>query len=1087
MSRVGLKIGLATAVLLLTVVATMGAVNASSITWSVNTANSTLRTVTPTGYLVSGVNYTAVQVNVTGLASNWTKLYITVQGANTELVNYYLINNGTATNVTVQLNASQSNQTTVVIDSTPSASSYQSPSWVLVELWMFPKVTGTINITAKAYNGTTQVNSTTTTLEAKASDTGSPLPESNVQLKYYDTTTGNVIYMVKFSPVSEYRYNEYPKVLQYDLGSKITIDVYNYVPSSDYNTVIELINLDNGLTAKSFSIAKGVSYGQFVIDTAEIGPGNYTLKISVPGTTSPVWNISDPNAPTNAGAHIIYIKAVTPKISIALKNRITPVAMGDIARFDIKVEGYTGAVTVKVKGPFDGSPKVYTLYFDKTNGTEQIFDVNLSDTSTFKNATAGTWEIDVTAGTTTESLKFDVADVSVKAELPSTAYLSQELTFKGTTNLAETSSSYDAADPNYVYIYVFTPSGNLTKWNASSSEWEITSLTTHDVSTSKDVTNYSLKVPIKSDGSWESTVKLKLNLSWETGSYRIDVVARANKIDNDKFRDVETYYINVKKPKIEFKLDKLTFTNGEDIIIKGTATVSTGTIVHITCTNMKNGLADLLKEVRTKEVTVSVSTDGTWKTDKYHIKDDAARTTYTLKAYIVDSNGNEVCSAYTTISVVKATVNATLSRHELVRGADVTLSGHSPIDTLYVYTDDTNVFDNVAKIPNTNKFLYAGNETLVVKTDANGNFKVTLTVSKTADTGTYTLYVIAPSNTSEVDLSRDAYVQIPVTITEVGFVHVPDKIVITRGGQKDVFVEVNAEPDNVVKVEYKLEGHGIDIKASDNTKFSKWNETENGWWVFTTIYTYYDPNSEQLKPSWQEGYKLLTVGTYDFTIKLYKITSTGGWEEETSVSIPLIVQAVELNVTAPTEVKKGDMLVVTVHENRVGEKAYDNVYVILDLGTKIRKYAVTLNENGTATVEIPTADIDPGTYKLYIRDTMGTELHGTIDDYYDIPPTDAYAKYYKADDDALWVGTVKIVEAAAVTTTVPPTTTVTATVTTTTVPTTTTTVAPTTTVAKTTTVVTTPPPTTTKKTPGFEAIFAIAGLLAIAYLLRRRQ
>ena len=67
---------------------------------------------------------------------------------------------------------------------------------------------------------------------------------------------------------------------------------------------------------------------------------------------------------------------------------------------------------------------------------------------------------------------------------------------------------------------------------------------------------------------------------------------------------------------------------------------------------------------------------------------------------------------------------------------------------------------------------------------------------------------------------------------------------------------------------------------------------------------------------------------------------------------------------------------------------------------------------------------------------------------------------------------------ATATTTVAPTTTV---------ATTTTTVAPTTTVAKTTTVTTTVPPTTTKKTPGFEAIFAITGLLAIAYLLRRRQ
>jgi PGF-CTERM protein len=394
---------------------------------------------------------------------------------------------------------------------------------------------------------------------------------------------------------------------------------------------------------------------------------------------------------------------------------------------------------------------------------------------------------------------------------------------------------------------------------------------------------------------------------------------------------------------------------------------------------------------------------------------------------------------------------------------------------------------------------------MVIKT-SDGEFKVTLVVDKDVDEGTYILYVVASPDGKSFDLSRDPYTMLTVTVIPIGVLKYPSQIEIVRGTEKRIFIEVNGEPGKDVFVCYTLKGHGVKVtKAADPSKdsvsfghdngFTKWNETENGtWWMYVDIYPYYDVENHKLVPSWDRNrpdeVKLLPTGMYDFGIHVYTRDPDSGIFTETSeVSIPLIVKPINLQVDAPSEITKGEDLTIKIKENRVVTTSYDNIYVILDLKTKLRKISrVSLDANGTAEVTIPTADLDPGTYKLYVRDTMGTEK-GRIEDYYDIPPTDSYAKNFSADDDAWWFGEIKIVEAAAPTTTV--TATATATATTTVAPTTTvvttTTVAPTTTVAKTTTVTTTVPPTTTKKTPGFEAIFAITGLLAIAYLLRRRQ
>ncbi len=174
----------------------------------------------------------------------------------------------------------------------------------------------------------------------------------------------------------------------------------------------------------------------------------------------------------------------------------------------------------------------------------------------------------------------------------------------------------------------------------------------------------------------------------------------------------------------------------------------------------------------------------------------------------------------------------------------------------------------------------------------------------------------------------------------------------------------------------------------------------------------------------------------------------------------------------------GNQIKVVIHENRA---YYSNIFVVADAGAKLYKYTVTLNRSGYAVVFIPVEGC--GTYRIYVRDTMGTlrgiSLSQFMNEYYDLNPSSGFAKAIKADDDILVVKTVKVLAEVmpTVTPSVPMSTTPTPAATLTPTPTATSTPIPTPTPTS-----TSIPTSTPKKTPGFEAVLAVACMLA--YFLR---
>ena len=231
---------------------------------------------------------------------------------------------------------------------------------------------------------------------------------------------------------------------------------------------------------------------------------------------------------------------------------------------------------------------------------------------------------------------------------------------------------------------------------------------------------------------------------------------------------------------------------------------------------------------------------------------------------------------------------------------------------------------------------------------------------------------------------------------ECCFSNVPDEIEVTRGDELDIFIKVSCDPDEVT-VTGELEGLGI--KA--NLEFSKWNETYTGGWFYAKIYPFYKAG-EGLIPAGKPD-ELLLPGTYTLTLQLQKAGRTVD-----EVEIPLVISPLELNVKVPSEVLQGDELVVEIYTNRK-ESEYNFVYAILDLKVRVYKYSVSL-ENGFAELRIPTASIMPGSYRIYIRDAMKTlDPKGRdVEEWYDIPPSDAYAREFYAQDDVLVVKEVRV-------------------------------------------------------------------------------
>jgi len=1095
MSGKSLKIGIAAIAILLMTVAAVGAVSAAQ-TFTAN--------VSIVGYGNNTVLFSANNgtYKITSVNISVTNATIVYANASVGTVDKTVLNKGW---INVSLSSNKTDITATL------------------------KVTTSNPVTVKAYYYNSSANPKLVyekTLTLKSVVQVQAISASNLDFKAYDAVNGTEYYEVKLSttPLS-YITTETPNVIEYNYGSTFTLDVTNY-ESSVSGVTVQLKNLYTGAVTTVGTILKDQLYKSFTV--SGLAPGKYAILV-VGGKGLKTWNLSaDPALVANAPPQVILVYNKFPTISITLNNPRTPIALGDAAYFTVKITGVTpkpGQATVpaqfELEGPF-GNPIFFAADYGGNKGTVHYIKIDTENLQVWVDGNtvagpingagkSGDWKLTVTCESSKKSVTFKVEDVSVSANVPSSIVKGQSLTIQGTTNLAETGSVYDLGATNEILVSIYAPGANNP-------------LPQYD----------NLVAYVKSDGTWKLTTSFKPELNWQTGSYKVEVTAIATATQTD----TETYYITVNNPTLTLNLAK-EYYRGESLYIQGTSNLGAGARIQITVyggelanggyllvpsVDQPNTLPTGAQAANGNEIlTVYTSADGSWQTSKLYINPEAPRTTYTVVAKLLDENGNPVdgVSATGTINVVKPTLTAKLSMTNVVRGAKVTLSGTSPIDTIFLLTSDKNVFDNVGEIQTTDQGTRndpAPHTPMVIKTiSGSDTFKVTLTVEDNARYDTYTLYVIASPDGQTYDLAKDPYVQLTVTVIPAGIIYAPDTFTITQGSAKKLFIEVNAKPNDVIYVGYSLKGHGVDIttnwdqnflKFDSNNGFTKWNETANGtYWMFVTIYPYYDIDNKELVSSYNNPTvdKLLPVGLYELTLHVYTQDPDhpGTYVESQTKTITMDVQPVVMAVTCPSEVVVGQPINVTIHENRVNCNQYDNIYVVMDLGTKLRKYmGIALNESGYAVVSIPTGDITPGTYKIYVRDTMGTfvpppnnpnfGITQFITDYYNLSPTSGYAKAFKADDDVLVVKTVKILASPEnVTPTPTPTATATPTPTPTPTPkpTATPTPKPTATPTPTPTATPTPTPTPTpkKKTPGFEAVFAIAGLIAVAYLLRRRE
>jgi PGF-CTERM protein len=823
-------------------------------------------------------------------------------------------------------------------------------------------------------------------------------------------------------------------------------------------------------------------------------PGYYNVRIEVyDGTTLKDYLVLT-NTQYTCGLYIFKREVTTlPQVSISIKG--SPVVKGDAIYFDVSVSNLPANATTlwTILGPSE--MKISGTFADPSGGLVKL-ETDKYIKSPY-NMHSGTYKFVVIVkdeyGNTLTIVgqTFEVVDISIDLLSPTEGKVGQKLKLEGTTNVADTESIYDADRPNEVYIEVTRPQGDPIG---------------------------SIIVPVRNGVfKWPGVITL---LPWyETGSYkvyiRVDVSANSS--------DDATFYFTVTEPAMEFTLAKQSYIRSEGIYLEGNVEVSEWNIaaIFVYCKEDPelNDLFDY-QELLTKYsgyyikmrppgesrdywgIIIPINVGYNFKSQKLHINKTAEKKTYTLVGvlgYYADGVGDVSTftltdyTMVTSIRVVKETLVASLSQSKVTRGEEIKLSGEAVLSKVYVFTDRENILVGVPKIPRDDNPFTASevDGSLYPISVKDGKFETILRVGEDRTfvrPDTYLIYVIEPADQTEgpdqvFDPTEDPMAILSLTVVEFAFEKWPDTIQMVPGDYVDVFVKVNGDPD-LVEAYMEIEGHGVKVPYT-NMRMSKYNESGSGW-LFATIYPFYDKANAILTSEFDPKNKpALVLGSY--VVKFYLYDEGSQVDEETAILevIPEDITVTINNQTGPeVTVVKGEDLVVKIDTNRKA-KGYDDIHVIFDLGSTRQKYLHNpLDENGDTKVVISTAGIPEGEYYLYVRDRMKTYTSAwDWDKHYDYDPIKEYyaAKDVWGQDDTLVVKKIKIVEAAppaptpttpAVTPTTPPPATPT----------------PTTPPVEVTTTPTPPPVTTTPKggIPGFEAIFAIAGLLAVAYLLRRK-
>ncbi|MEM0202383.1 MAG: PGF-CTERM sorting domain-containing protein [Archaeoglobaceae archaeon] len=616
----------------------------------------------------------------------------------------------------------------------------------------------------------------------------------------------------------------------------------------------------------------------------------------------------------------------------------------------------------------------------------------------------------------------------------------QDIVISGTTNIAETGSKYDVGAPNIVYVNITDINDNLVG--------SYYSYVAKDRTFTVKIDYFGTRAPPG---------------GLTTGYYKVKVKAVT---DTNFASDEEIKVFELVKGVVKISADKMSVMRGDKVKFTITTNFKVGS-------NVTFVIEDARIIGQTGRISETLIVDARGQAIKeITVAQNAPLTDYKFTVKKEDLG----LSDEITISVVKQTIDVSADKTAVARGASVRITGTTAQNQqVYIYASERDIFElsetPVIEVPSETEFNASNYTTASIMADSNGKLDFKLKVKTTADPGNYYLYFFAPANAPIINRASDAQRMIAVTVTDPRIVkiEVPSKIPYQGKAEITIVTEPGKGDDVNVAIDWVLEGMNIKARPGDFAGL--------GPSPFPTD----SANTVKFKldlSKYKGGEKQLEPGVYVLTVKLY----LEGEEVDSARTQKLVeIVAQKLDVTIePEPIVVGDTMKVTLTTNRE-QAGYDNIWVTLVGPNYKAVQQAVLDSTGKGVVSFETLGLAPGTYKLYVRDTAGTidqiAVTKLVEDLYSLDPADTSAVLYKADDDILVIRTVELLKEKPTPTPTP----------------TPTTPAPTTPAPTTPTPTpTTPPPTPTptptpKPTPGFEAIFAIAGLLAIAYLLRRRQ
>ncbi|MEM0301944.1 MAG: PGF-CTERM sorting domain-containing protein [Archaeoglobaceae archaeon] len=761
---------------------------------------------------------------------------------------------------------------------------------------------------------------------------------------------------------------------------------------------------------------------------------------------------------------VFLVKPVAGKPAVSISATPMTAALGD--RVELKyslsasedyfvgvlMTGWEGKVYYAdcVNGTWSLTPKVYkaSKFDEKYMNCPDYFE--LTSAYGFTKDTEGYIVAKIAAGKDPQNLflgtdpyRAEATQVIILAKptlssisVPSKHVKGTDLTITGVTNVAETNSKYDIGLPNMVTI-------------------TIKDLNDNTIGTTSAIIGADRTFSVKIDNFGTRWPDLTGATQLDTGYYKVEF-----KLTTDTgFEDDETTVFELVKGMVKISPDKTTVVRGDKV-----------KFTIITNLKVNSPVYFIMEDNRIiggsgQEVNETLKVDATGKAYKeIEVAQTAPLTEYKFKAKIAGDVIDTV-----SISVVKQTIDLNADKTTVARGGEIRFTGTTTANNVCVFASEENVFEGVPNVDDvtTDSIIPITACTKKFEPDSNDRLDFKIKVRLDADAGTYYLYFYAPTNASQIDKSSDPQKMFAIVVTDPRILSVEIPSVIPYQGEVEVKIVTDPGDRNYATVTWTLEGPNVRAKPTAFGKSEYTQPDANDQVEFRLDLKAYKGATKQLEP-----------GLYVFTVKLYL-----GTDEVDKVQKLVEISSLKMDVKIePETIVVGDQIKITVETSREGVPGYDHVWVTM-VGPNYKSYQrVTLDSTGKGSVTFETLGIADGTYKFYIRDTMNTTAEKTEDylakELYYLDPADALARTYKAHDDLLVIKTVQILKEKPAVTTPPPTT----------PPVTTPEVTPTT--PPPTPVETTPPPTTTPAPgpiPGFEAIFAIAGLIAVAYLLRKRQ